>query len=71
MMGDHDGVTAAVLSGIFFWAAEYLGYEIGDMTGMIGGHLPEDGTEEIVLQDLPVKDPEEVLQGGFASGPLV
>jgi hypothetical protein len=70
-MGDHDGVTAAVVSSIFFWAAEYFGYEVGDMTGMIRGHLPEDGTEEIVLQDPIVKDPEEVLQGGFASGPLV
>jgi len=70
MVGDHNGVAAAVVPGIFFRATEYFGDEIGDMTGMIGGHLPEDGTDEVVLQHLIVKDPEKVLQGGFAPGPL-
>jgi hypothetical protein len=71
VVGDHDSMAATVFAGIFFWAAEYFGDEIGDMTGMIGGHLPENRTDKVVLQDFIVKDPEEVLQGGFAPGPLV
>lgn len=71
VMGDHDGVTAVVVFGISFRAAEYFGDEIGDMAGMIGGHGFKDGTDEVVLQDFVVEGPEKVLEGGFAPGPLV
>jgi hypothetical protein len=41
------------------------------MSGMIDGHAFEDGADEVVLQDFFVKDPEEVLKSGFASGPSI
>jgi hypothetical protein len=71
MMGDHDGMAAAVGFGVFFVTAEYFAYEVGDMAGMIRGHIPEDGSDEVILQDFIVKDPKEMLQGGFAPGPLI
>jgi hypothetical protein len=44
---------------------------MGDVTGMVSRHLPKEGTDKVIFQDLVVKDPEEGLQSLFASGPLV
>ncbi len=71
VVGDHDGVAAAVGFGVFFGTAEYFADEVGDMTGVIRGHLPENGTDEVILEDFIVEDPKEVLQGGFSPSPLV
>ena len=71
MMGDHDGMAAGIVLCIVFGAAEDLPYEMGNMPGMVGRHMLEDRTDEVILKDLAIKNPEEGLQGFFAACPLV
>jgi hypothetical protein len=59
------------LLSVFFWPAKNFSHKIGDVTGMVSRHLPKEGTDKVIFQDLVVKDPEEGLQSLFASGPLV
>ena len=61
MVGDHDGVTTAVIRGVFWGATEYFADEVGDVTRVVGGHVLKDRADKVVLQYFVVKDPEEVL----------
>ena len=68
---DHCGVAAAILAGVFFRTAKDFSDEVGDVLRMIGGHIAEDRTNEVVFEDLIVEDAEKLLYRFFASGPFV
>jgi hypothetical protein len=71
VVGDHDGVATTVVSCVICGAPEDFAYEVCDMTGMIRGHIFEDGADQVVFENFLVEDLKEVLQDGFASGPLI